>query len=251
MQSQLPLSIILRILPLVFLILLSGCPIRSAPVRQSDHEPPRMNSTVPVSGQYYSVTRDDNLTKIARKYGTTVRFLAELNNIKPPYVIREGMKIFIPGSGLEKAGAGEQAAEQPVEDVNDTSKLSWPVKGEVVSEFGVRDGAQHNGIIIGAPDGTPVVAAADGRVGYVGSIAGYGKVILIEHPDHPDRLVTVYAHLKDTRTENGKRIKRSETIGAVGTSGRVNSPSLYFEVRSESKPRNPVFFLDRDNKALN
>lgn len=205
-----------------------------------------MSSSVPASGHYHSVARDENLSKIARKYGTSVRFLAELNNLKSPYVIKEGMKIFISGdvedSTPEKTGTSDQQIEVVV---NDKTKLSWPVKGEIISEFGVREGAQHNGIIVRAPDGTSVVAAEDGKVGYVGSIAGYGNVILVEHADHPDKLVTVYAHLKDTRTENGKKIRRNEVIGSVGTSGRTNQPSLYFEVRSKSRPRNPLFFLDR------
>lgn len=208
--------------------------------------PPQMNPSAPASGKYHLVSKDENLSRIARKYGTTAQVLAEVNNLKPPYMIKDGLKLFIPGDGFESKSEKSDNTDEAVEvAAHDNTKLSWPVKGKLISEFGVREGAQHNGIIIQAAGGAPIVAAEAGRVGYVGSIPGYGNVILVEHTDHPDKLVTVYAHLKDTRTQAGKQIKRNELIGAVGTSGRTNVPSLYFEVRSKSRPRNPLFFLDR------
>jgi murein DD-endopeptidase MepM/ murein hydrolase activator NlpD len=63
--------------------------------------------------------------------------------------------------------------------------------------------------------------------------------------EHASRLVTVYAHLKEIRVNSNRTVKRGDIIGTVGTSGRVETPSLYFEVRSRSKPRNPLFFLGR------
>ncbi len=209
-------------------------------------ETPQVNSSIPASGTYHLVGKDENLSRIAKKYGSTVQVLAEFNNLKPPYVIREGLRLFIPKDGIESKPEKVENADQTTDVVVlDNTKLSWPVKGRLISEFGVREGAQHNGVTIKAPEGTPIVAAESGRVGYVGSIPGFGNVILVEHTDHPDKLVTVYAHLKEIRTQTGKKIGRNEVIGAVGTSGRTNVPSLYFEVRSKSKPRNPLFFLDR------
>ncbi len=237
------------ILPFIifgYLLLVCGCPKRSEIDLYHISGPPQMNSSVPASGNYHLVSKDENLSRIAKKYGTTVQVLAEVNNLKPPYMIKEGLKLFVPGDGFEsrpeKNGNADQGSEAVVYD---KTKLSWPAKGQLISEFGVREGAQHNGIIIKAREGTSVVAAESGRVGYVGSIPGYGNVILVEHPDHPDKLVTVYAHLKDARTQAGREVKRNEVIGTVGTSGRASAPSLYFEVRSKSKPRNPLFFLDR------
>ena len=106
---------------------------------------------------------------------------------------------------------------------------------------------QHNGISIKAPPGTPVRSAANGTVGHVGAIPGYGKVILIEHNN---RLVTVYAHLDEIRTREKDRVTNGQVIGTVGSTGRVDTPSLYFEVRSRSKPRNPLFFLSKRGKAV-
>lgn len=118
--------------------------------------------------------------------------------------------------------------------------LLWPVKGKVVSLFGQGKGAEENGIIIEAPEGSAVRAAAGGRIGYVGKLSALGNVVLIEHANH---LVTVYAHLKQIRTAKGKSVAKGDIIGTVGTSGRVENPSLYFEARSRSKPKNPLPLL--------
>lgn len=235
---------------LVALALVSGCPRRSEFRNQDVLEAPNLNSSVPAKGSYHLVTRDESLSRIARRHGLSVQVLAEVNNLKPPYVIRDGQKLFVPNDSLEPKSEKTQSPVQVAEEaVVDRSKLVWPVKGALLSEFGVREGAQHNGITIKAPEGAPVVAAENGIIGYVGSIPGYGNVILIEHPEHPDKLVTVYAHLKETRATNGRRIGRAEPIGSVGTTGRADAPSLYFEVRSKSKPRNPLFFLDRPKES--
>lgn len=235
---------------LVSPVLLCGCPKRPPMANSALPETPQMNASVPASGNYHLVGKDENLSKIAKKYGSTVQALAEYNNLKPPFVIREGLRLFVPADGAENRLQKVENTDQATDAIiYDNTKLSWPVKGRIISEFGVREGAQHNGVTIKAPEGTPVVSADSGRVGYVGSIPGFGNVILVEHTDHPDKLVTVYAHLKEIRTQKGKKIGRNDVLGTVGTSGRTDVPSLYFEVRSKSKPRNPLFFLDRSAVA--
>jgi murein DD-endopeptidase MepM/ murein hydrolase activator NlpD len=116
------------------------------------------------------------------------------------------------------------------------------VEGRIVAEFGVKRGVQHNGVSIEAAEGAPVMAVQDGKVGHVGSIPGYGNVILIEHQN---RLVTVYAHLKEMKVSPGKTVKQGSIIATVGSTGRTDQPQLYFEIRSKSKPRNPLFFLKK------
>jgi len=148
-----------------------------------------------------------------------------------PHVVvgRESLK---EEASVEQAPRGEQSG----------GVLSWPVHGTVVSEFGLRGGRQHDGIEIQASEGTPVRAAADGRIGHVGEIPGLGNTVLIEHRD---RMVTAYAHLKEIRGKVGKTVTKGEVIGTVGNSGRVESSSLYFEVSVRSKPKNPLSFLNR------
>ena len=232
-------KILLILLPIVFL---AGCPHYNTGL------PPNVRLTaiqpsVPASGVYHHVKQNESLSSIARAYGVNPQHLAEVNNLKPPYHVKADSRIFVPGAPKLKeirVAPGSTSAEPLVETF--TGLLSWPVNGKVVSEFGVRNGTQHEGIIIQASDGTPVRAAGDGKIGHVGKMAGLGNVVLIEHPN---RLVTVYAHLKEISLKQGTPVNRGQIIGSVGTSGRATEPSLYFEVRSRSKPRNPLFFLDQ------
>ena len=225
---------------IVFVTFASGCPYYSNPV-PTTFGPPHLKSNDRVSGIYHVVGQNESLSDIARTYGVDLQNLAESNNLTPPYAVKAGARIFIPGAHKRRSIVTNQSRSANGSGVQDfRGTLSWPVNGNVISEYGARNGVQYNGITIQAREGTPVAAAADGQVGRVKTIGEYGKVVLIEHPG---RLVTVYAHLKDVRVANGQTVKRGEIIGTVGTSGRVQTPSLYFEVRSRSKPRNPIFFL--------
>ncbi len=218
----------------------SGCPHYNsgapAALRSSQLKP-----NIPVAGVYHNVEQNEGLSEIAKAYNVDLQHLAEVNNLTPPYSIKAETKIFVPGVSQQRPVAASQkppAVRLSVQDFR--GSLAWPVEGKVISEYGVRGGIQYNGIGIQAKEGTPVKAAADGDVGSAGTIGLYGKVVLIEHAN---RLVTVYAHLKEIRVTDGQQVKKGQIIGTVGTSGRVETPSLHFEVRSRSKPRNPLFFL--------
>jgi len=220
---------------------LLGCPA----VHNSGLPPslrmPVLEAKKPASGIHHTVSGNESLEVVARIYGIDPQYLAEVNNLTPPYVLKASSKLFIPGAASVKPVDLTQPPVQEGPRVEDfKGLLAWPVKGKIISQFGVRDGIQHDGIAIDATRGTSVRSAGDGKVGYVGAIPGYGNVVLL---DHPNRLVTVYAHLDEIRTQAGRSVKRGEIIGTVGKSGRVETPSLYFEVRSRSKPRNPLFFL--------
>lgn len=223
-------------------VLASGCPHVSSGLPPSVRLPP-LEPTRPAVGLYHTVQRDENLGRIAKTYKIEPQQLAEVNNLRPPYALEQSSKVFVPGASRVKQVDNDKASAPAPPRVEDfTGILSWPVEGRVVSEFGVRDGLQHNGIVIAAEKGAAVKAAAEGKIGYVGHIWGSGKVILIEHPN---RLVTVYGRLGEIAVEEGHLAKRGEIIGAVGNSGNEDSPSMYFEVRSRSNPRNPLFFLPR------
>lgn len=193
------------------------------------------------AGVNHTVKKDEDLANLAQAYGTDLQHPAEVNNLKSLHWINAGSSLFVPGASHVRpvmAKAKNAANTREVRDFRGV--LAWPLKGRVISEFGVRDGTQFNGISIEAPEGSQVRAAADGVVGHVGSIPRYGNVILLEHPD---RLVTVYAHLKEITVRKGDSVKRGETIAKLANSGSAENGVLYFEVRSRSKPRNPSLFL--------
>lgn len=115
--------------------------------------------------------------------------------------------------------------------------LIWPVDGVVVSLFGSRDGQRHDGVDIGAPEGTAIWAAAAGKVIFAGEQPGYGRIVILSHEDE---LVTVYAHNAANLVEDGDVVNQGDPIAQVGTSGGQSSPVLHFEVRVDKKPVNPL-----------
>ena len=122
-------------------------------------------------------------------------------------------------------------------------KFSWPVVGTVLSSYGPKENGLHNdGINIGAPAGTPIVAAEDGIVAYVGDeLAGYGNLVLLRHGDG---WVTAYAHNADVRVARGQRVSRGQIIATVGTTGDVTSPQTHFEIRKGQDAVDPLLYLE-------
>jgi murein DD-endopeptidase MepM/ murein hydrolase activator NlpD len=123
------------------------------------------------------------------------------------------------------------------------SQFLWPLRGEVVAEFGPLPGkGQHNdGINIAAARGTPVKAAENGVVAYVGNeLKGFGNLLLVKHADN---WMTAYAHNDQLMVKRGDQVRRGQIIATVGASGSVTSPQLHFEIRRGTEAVNPVEFL--------
>lgn len=120
-------------------------------------------------------------------------------------------------------------------------KYMMPAEGTVNSEFGNRihpitgGKKQHKGIDIRAPQGTPIVAAADGIITRRDFSQSYGNVIYIKHDDGN---VTRYAHMSSFQPgfSVGSRVNQGDLIGYVGSTGNSTGPHLHFEVRKGDKP---------------
>ncbi len=109
-------------------------------------------------------------------------------------------------------------------------------------EFGTkrRNGRSHSGIDMLAPAGTPVYAAKSG-IAFRGEVpTGYGKYVMIYHPDGYQ---TYYGHLSSWVAESTKDVRRGELIGYVGKTGNAASrsmqPHLHFEIRFGGEPQDP------------
>lgn len=122
----------------------------------------------------------------------------------------------------------------------------WPVEGRLTSSFGERidpfngEGAFHAGVDISTEYGRPVVAPADGLVTFADFQSGYGRLIKIEHSHG---ISTRYGHLSGFAVRSGQSVKRGQVIGYVGSTGRVTSPHLHYEVRINDTPVNPHKYL--------
>jgi murein DD-endopeptidase MepM/ murein hydrolase activator NlpD len=116
----------------------------------------------------------------------------------------------------------------------------WPVNGPVTSPFGWRWGRMHEGIDIGVGYGTPIHAAASGRVVYAGWMSGYGNLVAI---DHGRGISTAYGHQSRIAVSVGQIVSQGQTIGYVGCTGHCFGPHLHFEVRINGGPVDPLGYL--------
>ena len=98
----------------------------------------------------------------------------------------------------------------------------------------------HEGIDFPAEAGTPIVAAASGKVIFAGVHPQYGKMLEI---DHGNGLVSRYAHASTLLVKEGELVVRGQEVARVGTTGRSTGPHLHFEVRLNGAPQNPARFL--------
>ena len=118
-----------------------------------------------------------------------------------------------------------------------------PADGPVVSQYGNRRLGKksktrfHKGIDIGAKRGTSVVAAAPGRVCFVGNKRGYGKTVDV---DHGDGVTTRYAHLDAIFVAEGQQVNPTCRLGLVGRTGRTTGANLHFELLDEGRHVNPL-----------
>jgi murein DD-endopeptidase MepM/ murein hydrolase activator NlpD len=123
--------------------------------------------------------------------------------------------------------------------------LIWPVNGPITSPFCERRAweACHPGIDIGVPSGTPIRAAAAGRVALLQSEAasgGYGNFTCIQHTG---AMATCYAHQSAFRVSLGQQVSQGQVIGLSGCTGRCFGPHLHFEVRINGAVTNPLNYL--------
>ena len=130
-----------------------------------------------------------------------------------------------------------------------TENFIWPVAGPVSSPFGLRrffndqPRRPHGGIDIAAPEGTPIVAAADGVVLDAGDYFFNGNSVFIEHGLG---LQTFYAHMSRIDVAEGERVSQGQLIGAVGATGRVTGPHLHWSVGLNATWIDPLLVMDSD-----
>lgn len=121
----------------------------------------------------------------------------------------------------------------------------WPLQGWVSAEFNMNVGPigrRHTGIDIAAPSDTPVRAAADGVVTFVGWTHDLGNLIMIQHDTS---FATRYGHNSRVLVGQGERVRKGQTIAFVGSSGRSSAPHLHFEIWKDGSPVNPRHYLLR------
>ena len=147
----------------------------------------------------------------------------------------------------ESAPTSDGRATPPSAPTSGAGELTWPVRGPITSPFCERRAweACHPGIDIAVPTGTPILAAATGRVTTRGPVSGYGLYTCLQH--RPP-FKTCYAHQSRLGpTPTGGIVARGGLVGYVGCTGRCFGAHLHFELRVNDQPVDPLPYLTRSN----
>jgi len=125
-------------------------------------------------------------------------------------------------------------------------KIAWPVRGEVIRNFGQETRSYNtsvvsNGIDIAVREGSSVVSVDDGEVIFADRYGGQGKMIII---DHQNGFFSLYGYNSDLLVSRGSSVSRGQVIARSGMTGSANVPSLHFELRRDGAAINPLPYFE-------
>jgi septal ring factor EnvC (AmiA/AmiB activator) len=133
------------------------------------------------------------------------------------------------------ADAGEQKPFKALK-----GRLRWPAQGHLAKRFGTlrgNSGLKWQGVLIEAPEGGQVRAVSQGRVAFSDWMRGFGLLLII---DHGDGYMTLYGHNQALYKEVGEWVDSGEVVASLGASGGQTQAGLYFEIRHNGQPVNPL-----------
>ncbi len=199
----------------------------------------------------YTVKRGDTLYSIAWRHKLDYQQLARWNGIGRDYVIYPGQVLRLTPDGAREAApsrTGKSSAppprttptapRPPAAPVGPPVKWQWPVDGGKASLTTRPNGGQ--GLTIEGRAGQEIHAAASGNVVYTGTgLLGYGQLIIIKHNE---TYLSAYGHTQSVAVREGENVKAGQRIATMG-SGPQGTPMLYFEIRINGSPGNPLSLL--------
>lgn len=142
-----------------------------------------------------------------------------------------------PPAAQETGGKPTAAAPAPQPVPAGALVWAWPAPGKILAPF---NEAANKGVDLAGKLGDPVLAAASGKVSYVGSgLRGYGKMVVIKHSAE---FLSVYAHNSKVLVTEGQTVSAGQKIAEIGDSD-AEAPRLHFEIRRQGKPIDPVGVL--------
>ena len=179
------------------------------------------------------------LKKIKKKKSLNIETRKELvaasNNLNK--LIKKLLVKLVSGEGLEIS--------------DKKGRLKLPLNGRILNKFGRKRVKEYdsyivyNGINVKAKKGSAVKAVFDGKILYAGELEGYGNLVIV---GHGNKYHSLYGHLDDIKVSVDKIVKTGEIIGLSGDSGSLEGEVLYFELRKNGKPIQPLPWFRRASK---
>jgi len=168
----------------------------------------------------YAVQDGDTVWQIARERNFDPRRILDINNLGEDHQLVVGERILLPKTYRDAQGG-----------------FQWPATGKVIAGFNERiNNVPNNGLEILAAV-TDITASADGKVVFCDYINGWGKTLIIKHPQE---FYTIYANLTDFAVALGRLVRKNEVIGQTSL---VSRKPLHFEIRKNHVPRDPLDYL--------
>ncbi|MBT9508504.1 MAG: peptidoglycan DD-metalloendopeptidase family protein [Rhodoferax sp.] len=235
-----------------------AAPVAMDPTTQAVKQPPGFENAGKPG--YYTVKPGDTLIRIGLETGQSSKDIARWSSLENPNKIEVGqvLRVVPPAAGTARPVAAVTTtpatpASAPVADKAASSAPApapaatgsgedeiawiWPTNGAVLAGF---DEVKNKGLDIGGAAGDPVVAAADGRVVYVGAgLRGYGNLIILKHNN---TYLTAYAHNQTLLIKEDQSVRKGQKIAEMGNSD-ADRVKLHFEVRRQGKPVDPAKYL--------
>lgn len=240
----------MRLLFLLILLLITGCS----------------------GGVYHTVKPGQNLYRISRAYNVDKSYIARVNGISDPSMLKAGVRLYIPGArkvkdmssawetsryqqpsastSLSPKKNSKPVATKSTRKSSSVSKskatsvklLNWPLRGKIVRSFSAKSKAGGGkGIEIAVRSGSTVKAAEAGKAIYSGDgVKGYGHLIILQHEND---FFTVYGFNQKNFVRQGDFVSKGEKIALSGTPPAGGQARLHFEVRKGKVAVNPILYL--------
>jgi murein DD-endopeptidase MepM/ murein hydrolase activator NlpD len=191
---------------------------------------------LPVTGLKYTTKKGDTLTSLAKKFGADAEEIASFNGLDG--ALSAGLDIIIPDGEIALAPAtsvgsagGVTSRPRHVGPAGTAEQIGYYLRPVI----GYPRIHGYNGIDIGAPTGTPILAAASGSVILAregGWNGGYGSYVVIQHANGSQ---TLYSHSSNVIVSAGQQVVKGQVIGYVGRTGKATGTHLHFEIRNGIK----------------
>lgn len=195
---------------------------------------------LPTSGITYKVKKGDTIEKIARNFRVDSDKILAYNSITEAGSLKISETIIIPdGKKIitqPKASSPLSAIKQYYEAPTPRSALGfvWPTSCRHITQY---YSWRHHAIDIACGYNVPIYAVEDGVVESSCRVSGYGKRIIISHPNG---IRTLYGHFNQLNVTAGQTVKKGQVIGLMGSTGRSTGPHLHFEVIAGYAKSNPL-----------